>query len=462
LKLEKLTKEQELLMYRVRDEWIQNAFTYEPTRQQDIQSGIDWIYTKIGKQTPPIFIFDSFWGKQLGYNILGNSVRASVWDSVWDSVSDSVRDSVGDSVRDSVWDSVSNSVRDSVSNSVRDSVWDSVSNSVRDSVSNSVRDSVRDSVRNSVRDSVRNSVRDSVSNSVRDSVSNSVRASVRDSVGDSVRDSVWDSVSDSVRDSVGDSVRDSVWDSVWDSVSDSVRDSVGDSVRDSVWDSVWDSKLEFTDHCFGSGYDSGWLAFYDYFTKIGILHNSEFEIYRGLMRKVWAIDFYECACIVCRKPRKVLKKNGRLHALGEPAVQWADGSGNWFIDGVSFDTPFFSQEYGKLPMAITNKTISAKQVLQLTNIEQRQVALKYLGPEKLIAELDAKLIDESTRGNRLYAISGISLDSTRVMKLLKYKDPSTERVYVSCVPDEMQKADEAMAWKFWLTEAQYKILEVEA
>jgi hypothetical protein len=80
------------------------------------------------------------------------------WDIVWDSV----RASVGASVRDSVWASVGASVWDSVWASVGDSVWASVRDSVRASVRDSVGASVWDSVWASVWDSVRDSVRDSV------------------------------------------------------------------------------------------------------------------------------------------------------------------------------------------------------------------------------------------------------------------------------------------------------------
>ncbi len=51
---------------------------------------------------------------------------------------------------------------------------------------------------------------------------------------------------------------------------------------------------------------------------------------------------------------------------------------------------------------------------------------------------------------------------TRMMKILYYRDPSTKKTYISFVPDEINKADDAMAWKFHMTRDEYDGLHVEA
>ena len=118
----------------------------------------------------------------------------------------------------------------------------------------------------------------------------------------------------------------------------------------------------------------------------------------------------------------------------------------------------------------------------------------------------AKIIDKSKRGNVLYGIdthrrffpvqypnglvstfpddlfttkealkdfNELAIDSDefltslgrttgRMMKILYYRDPSTKEAYISFVPDEINKADEAMAWKFHLTPEEYDRLNIEA
>ena len=74
--------------------------------------------------------------------------------------------------------------------------------------------------------------------------------------------------------------------------------------------------------------------------------------------------------------------------------------------------------------------------------------------------LDTKLIDASRRGNELYSID--SIIPGRTLKILKYKDASTRQPYISFVPNYMEKADEAMAWKFSLSGNEYGMLGGEA
>ena len=72
----------------------------------------------------------------------------------------------------------------------------------------------------------------------------------------------------------------------------------------------------------------------------------------------------------------------------------------------------------------------------------------------------AKLIDASKRGNELYGID--TMIHGRTLKILQYRDPSTNQLYISFVPEEIKKADDGMAWKFKLTPDEYDGLVSEA
>ena len=77
----------------------------------------------------------------------------------------------------------------------------------------------------------------------------------------------------------------------------------------------------------------------------------------------------------------------------------------------------------------------------------------------LIDQLDGILIDRSKRGNELFEVD---MFQPRNAKILRYRDPSTDEIYACFVPTDIIKADEAMAWKFFLTEEQYDGMRVEA
>jgi hypothetical protein len=72
----------------------------------------------------------------------------------------------------------------------------------------------------------------------------------------------------------------------------------------------------------------------------------------------------------------------------------------------------------------------------------------------------AILVDISKRKNALFELRDVLPD--RILKILRYTDPSTSKTYLSFTPDYIQKADDAMAWKFRLTEKEYDYLRDEA
>lgn len=100
--------------------------------------------------------------------------------------------------------------------------------------------------------------------------------------------------------------------------------------------------------------------------------------------------------------------------------------------------------------------------ISLTNVEQRVKQMQRMGINHILKKTKAQLIDESKRGNKLYAMKD-KLIPNYTLKYLVYSDPSSpEKTYGCFIPSSMTKADEGMAWKFQITEEEYDNLEVEA
>ncbi len=175
----------------------------------------------------------------------------------------------------------------------------------------------------------------------------------------------------------------------------------------------------------------------------------------------------------------------------------------YLIDGVRFTR----EEY----LSIAYSYYSFQNIMSLRNIEQRRVALKYIGIEKLLAKKrEFFLADKSKRGNELWVTKNrFSYFSSKAhwssqyeifLYFLKYICPSTERIYVSAVDgnhlmDSLPRdllltmrniglvrehrllrrclpalykhldgfaADTAMAWKLHLTLKEYRNIDAEA
>ena len=201
-----------------------------------------------------------------------------------------------------------------------------------------------------------------------------------------------------------------------------------------------------------------WMMTSSFFEKIGYLDDSlikeDFIRYSDLMmRGIWHASFFKDVAILCSTPKKTKKDDqGRLHSVSEAALQWRDNQNDHFIHGVMFEKHLWEK--------VTKRELKIKDMLQIQNIEQRHAAIQLYGCDTMIDELDAELMNRSKRGNELYMLND-SLISGRSIKLLKYKCPSTDRIYFSFVPDDMRFADHAMAWKFHLTPEEYESLEIE-
>jgi hypothetical protein len=165
----------------------------------------------------------------------------------------------------------------------------------------------------------------------------------------------------------------------------------------------------------------------------------------------WSFDN---VAICSDRPTKVAVDNeGRLHSTNGQAIEYSDGWGISALWGVRFDKDLHEK--------ITSRAVSAAEVLQIKNIEQRMAALEFLGAESVIDALDSELLHKSDKGNLLYSVKGIG---DELNYFLKYSCPSTARQYVSFVPPEVgaqKDADAAMAWKFSISKRQYLDMRVE-
>jgi hypothetical protein len=79
---------------------------------------------------------------------------------------------------------------------------------------------------------------------------------------------------------------------------------------------------------------------------------------------------------------------------GELAIEWPDGSGYYFLQGVEFDKRLYFQ--------VINHDLLIQDIAALDNVDQRAIA--YLTFEQLVLDSDAELLDRGVRGTALYRL----------------------------------------------------------
>lgn len=173
-----------------------------------------------------------------------------------------------------------------------------------------------------------------------------------------------------------------------------------------------------------------------------VLNLSPFEKEQEVLQNLiedcgWMIP-YKRLCIVCDRPR-ILKfdSDDRLHAEGEPAVQFTDGFCLYAYHGVTL-----SEKYG----SVHPHQWQAKWLLKETNAELRRVLIQGIGYARICQELQAIELDNWQE----YALLKIDAAAdVEPIVLLKMTCPSTNHIHVLRVPPELQSAREAIAWVNW-------------
>jgi|APSaa5957512535_1039671.scaffolds.fasta_scaffold00325_44 hypothetical protein len=221
-----------------------------------------------------------------------------------------------------------------------------------------------------------------------------------------------------------------------------------------------DSIRQFADLLPGSTFDSRlysalllmYLADDPFATKIiGLLTSG-----------IFSFGCYEKHIVLLLSPKLIQKDDqSRLHSTDSPAIIWQNNTKEYYFYGE------------KVSESLWEKTVSGKitwlEVMSIKNIDQRTAVIAVIGSERILEMADAELIDKSKRGNELYRIIIKNEDARNTIILaVKYKDPSTDRVYISFVPgiddnrDPIETADHAMAWKGGITRYEYATLKIES
>ncbi|MEH2215119.1 DUF6745 domain-containing protein [Nostoc sp.] len=147
---------------------------------------------------------------------------------------------------------------------------------------------------------------------------------------------------------------------------------------------------------------------------------------------------YEKICIVCDRPLHLRFDNqNRLHAEGEPAIEFTDGYSLYSYHGVTLP-----EKYGKTHP----QQWQSQWLLTEENAELRRVLIQGIGYARICQELQAIELDFWKK----YTLLKINNDvDEEPIYLLKMTCPSTRFIHALRVPPNMNSAREAISWVNW-------------
>ena len=194
-------------------------------------------------------------------------------------------------------------------------------------------------------------------------------------------------------------------------------------------------------------------AFCDFcITALNFSHSQkEWEAFQQISSECGWVYFYENACLVCDRPH-ILKfdSDDRLHAEGEPAIQFADGYSLYSYHGVTLP-----EQYGK----VHPHQWQSEWLLTEDNVELRRVLIQGIGYDRICQELQASELDTWHEYTLLKIDADIDAyepplwnDEAPLREpiyLLKMTCPSTGHIHALRVPPAMTTARKAIRWVNW-------------
>lgn len=219
-------------------------------------------------------------------------------------------------------------------------------------------------------------------------------------------------------------------------------------------------KLEYYSwFLWGLGGGSYWMAWADFWTRIGIINDPDCNKFIEIMRTgIWDMILFDEMAIVCQRPTKVCLEDERtdgrarrLHNLKGPAVEWSDGWKNYFIMGTDMN---------KYAEQIEDpSTVTAQMILTCDNVEQRKGLIDVIGYARFLELFDSIAENTGTdfQGNK-WTLHSMDVGEATRWKMLEVTCPSKGCSEYMWVPPEMTNYQDAVAWSFGMNVLEYKPL----
>jgi hypothetical protein len=179
---------------------------------------------------------------------------------------------------------------------------------------------------------------------------------------------------------------------------------------------------------YGNVWDYAWVAFYDFFHQIDVVHYDQFVKYRDLL---WESNVYntiqlEDYCIVSDMPTEIHREKVqlRLHNEEGAAIKFADGYSLYYWNGTNVPEKWIMQK----------DKIDAKDINGESNAEKRRCLMEILGADEYYERLGGvEVIDEDTDayGKPMTLLRSKQKDKiiNDYVYFLRVVDTSTDRVY---------------------------------
>ena len=165
--------------------------------------------------------------------------------------------------------------------------------------------------------------------------------------------------------------------------------------------------------------------------------------------------------------KRITNEEGRLHCDNGPALitptritHYQNGRKHG-IDADKFGSISYYYENIRIPPNFFHnpENLTVSEVLGHANAEVRYVGIKIIGMEKIMGSESTEIIDKDAEtGMVLFKIFGVFEEPINYLKVINSTQEidGTYKNYFLCIPPEINKCKQAVAWTFGMDADEYK------
>ncbi len=297
---------------------------------------------------------------------------------------------------------------------------------------------------------------DNIGDNIRDNIGDNIRGNIRENIGDNIRDNIRDNIWDNIRDNIGDNIGDNIRGNIRDNIRGNIRDNIGDNIRGNI------ERIPTYSWC---QHDIGWIGYYLYFYKYGLLKTDDdseiVEMWYKLSKSCgWCYNF-ENLVVVCEKPCELnINDRGELHRDGGLALKYSDGYGLYMLNGVSVPKYLAVTPAGNLDVEFFKKE---------KNADVKAEFIRKYGIDRMMEM--GKVIDTYKKYNNgeWWERSGYTLiDMSPIFESIDYAphikmvNQTIEGLYhLEAVAPECKSLEDALVWRENTQKNKYKTIDIK-
>ena len=405
--------------------WKEYGFSTQPTDRAEAEAAAIEAYQAAGLEPPRLFIWlQSPWAGNTAMKLFYSDVdwpaqlntgQVDVWDKVWQQGLKAVGEMVGPET------------------------WQAVRRNIRQQATQKIIDKHGVAIEKQVKDLFAENLGIYVWKYLRKMAGRAVYKEIRATAEDKVKALVDNKLSAEVADQIYHELVKPLHQQVWSYVAEPLRQMVPSMSGVLAGLQKWDGG-------FGQ-HDSGWLAYYDFVSQIGVEGTEPLNGLTKLARNGGWWWPFEHICILTDRPIELHRDNrSRLHNETNMAMKFRDGWGIYAWHGVLVPAYVVL-----LPEPLTFDLIESE-----PNAEVRRVLIERYGLDNYLREGRVIKIHQDQCG----ILYRMNLESDEPILVVRVQNSTPEpdgtiKEYFLRVPPNMMRARQAVAWTFGLSEEEY-------